>query len=177
MSKLVKNILLGLLGILVVLQFFQIDKTNPTAPDSEDLLSVTNPPEEVAVLLKTVCYDCHSYQTKYPWYAYVQPLGWWLQDHIEEGREHLNFSKWTSYPPEKAAHKMEEGYEEVGEGEMPLNSYTWAHAEARLSQEQRDRMVAWFQAQEAQILQAAGSAGTSSDQAAEDASEEQENDH
>lgn len=167
MSKLVRNILLGLLSILIILQFFQIDKTNPTAPESEDLLSVTNPPEEVATLLKTVCYDCHSYQTQYPWYAYIQPMGWWLKDHIEEGREDLNFSKWTSYPADRAAHKMEEAAEEVAEGHMPLPSYTWAHADARLSDEQRNRMVAWFEAKEAELKPAGGTEPSAGEQAEE----------
>jgi len=154
MSKIVKNILLGLLAVFVILQFFQIDKTNPEAPAEQDLMALTNPPDEVATLLKSACYDCHSNETVYPWYTNIQPVGWWTKDHVEEARGHLNFSEWGTYPAKKAAHKMEESYEEVEGGEMPLKSYTLAHSEARLNDEQRDRLVAWFQAQETQIKQA-----------------------
>ncbi|MEQ8704259.1 MAG: heme-binding domain-containing protein [Phaeodactylibacter sp.] len=146
MSKLIKRILFGLLGIFVILQFFQIDKTNPTAPEGQDFITVIQPPEDVVQILKDACYDCHSHQTTYPWYTNIQPVGWWLKGHIEEAREHLNFSTWAAYDAEKRAHKAEESAEEVGEGYMPLKAYPLTHPEARLSDEQRDRLVTWFEA-------------------------------
>ncbi len=146
MSTLVKRILLGLLGVLVILQFFQIDQSNPPVQASQDLLSAVQPPEEVASLLKTACYDCHSYQTEYPWYANIQPVGWWLQGHVEEGREHLNYSTWTAYDAEKRAHKAEESAEEVAEGHMPLKVYPLTHPEARLTDAQRERLSTWLTA-------------------------------
>lgn len=144
MSTLIKRILLGLLGVFALLQFFQIDKANPAETEGQDFLSVVHPPEEVALLLKDACYDCHSYHTEYPWYANIQPVGWWLKGHIDEGREHLNFSAWATYDAEKKAHKAEEAAEEIEEGHMPLKAYPLTHPEARLSEEQRDRLATWF---------------------------------
>ncbi|MEP2026185.1 heme-binding domain-containing protein, partial [Reichenbachiella sp.] len=94
-------------------------------------------------IIKTSCYDCHSYHTKYPWYTNVAPLSWWIGDHIEEGREHFNLSEWGAYSEKKALHKLEEFYEEVEEGEMPLTSYTLIHGEASLSDEQVKKLVTW----------------------------------
>lgn len=138
-----KNIGLALLVVLVVIQFFGIDKETPVVDKSKDFIEVHQPPLDVAQLIKTTCYDCHSYETKYPWYTSVAPISWWIGNHIEEGREHLNFSTWTDYPEKRALHKLEEFYEEVEEGEMPLSSYTIAHSEAKLSKEDIDKMVSW----------------------------------
>jgi len=139
----VKNVSLALLVVLIVIQFFRIDKEIPAVDKSKDFIEVTNPPLEIAKLIKTTCYDCHSYETQYPWYTNVAPLSWWIADHIEDGRGHLNFSIWTEYPEKRALHKLEEFYEEVEEGEMPLSSYTLAHGEAKLSKEDIDKLVAW----------------------------------
>jgi len=147
MSTTMKRILLGLLAVLVVLQFFRIDTTNPPIRTDEDFLYLSAPGQELGILIKDACYDCHSYETEYPWYANVAPLSWWIADHIEEGREHLNFSTWAQDDAEKRAYKLEEAAEEVHEGHMPLDSYTWLHADARLSDEQRDRLAAWFEEQ------------------------------
>lgn len=155
MSTLVKRALGGLLGVFVLLQFFQIDKTNPPITAGQDLLQLTSPPSDVAALIKSACYDCHAHTTAYPWYASIQPVGWWLKGHIEEGREHLNFSAWGSYPADKRAHKAEECAEEIREQEMPLKVYPITHPEARLSPEQRDRLAAWFE-----VLQASAGQDT-----------------
>jgi hypothetical protein len=146
MSILVKRVLLGLLGVFVLLQFFQIEKTNPPAVDGQDLISVIQPPEDVVQILKDACFDCHSYHTTYPWYANIQPVGWWLKGHVDEGREHLNYSIWATYDAEKRAHKAEESAEEVEEGHMPLKAYPLIHPEARLTEEQRGRLATWFSA-------------------------------
>ncbi len=140
----VKKILLGLVAVLIIIQFFRIDKTNPPVDNSQDFMTLTSPPAEVAQIMKDACYDCHSHETAYPWYTNVAPVSWWIKKHINEGREHLNFSIWGTYTAKKADHKLEECYEEVEEGEMPLNSYTWAHAEARLTDTQREQLVSWF---------------------------------
>lgn len=151
MSKIIKRIALVLVAIFLVAQFFQIDKTNPDYDASKDFITMVNAPDDIAQMLKVTCYDCHSYETKYPWYTYVTPVNWWIKDHIEEGREHLNFSTWGDLEPRRAAHKMEECYEETEEKHMPLNSYTWAHAEARLTSEQRAQLVDWFKEKEDEI--------------------------
>lgn len=140
----VKKILLGLLILFVLIQFFGIDTDLPASDPSHDFISVAKPDAEVGTLLQNACYDCHSFKTEYPWYSQVAPLSWWIQDHILEGREHLNFSEWTSYSASRADHKLEETIEMIEEEEMPLPSFTWAHSEARLSDEQRKQLIDWF---------------------------------
>jgi hypothetical protein len=90
--------------------------------------------------------DCHSNNTNYPWYASVQPLAWWIDHHIEEGKGELNFSEFASYKPKKARHKLDEVAEQVEIHEMPLNSYTFIHAEARLTAAERKLLSDWAKA-------------------------------
>lgn len=145
---LLKKVMLVLLSIFVVIQFiFRIDKTVPAFDATQDLIAITKPSEEVVNLLKSSCYDCHSYETEYPWYSNVAPVSAWIGHHIEEGREHLNFSVWGSYSPEKAEHKLEECAEETEEKKMPLSSYTLTHGDASLSEEQIETLVNWFEEQ------------------------------
>lgn len=147
--RIVRRILWGLAALLIVLQFFQIDKTNPETDPSKDFFTlVGDAPEDVAYLVKTVCYDCHSHETKYPWYTYIAPINWWIKDHINHGREKLNFSTFGDYPARRAAHKLEECYEEIENGKMPLKSYTWMHTEARLTPQQETLLINWFKEQE-----------------------------
>lgn len=130
--------------IIAVLQLFVADKIPFREVDENDFLEIESPTKEVAVILKNVCYDCHSNQIKYPWYYEIAAISWWLSDHIEEGREHLNFSEWGIYKRPKKAHKAEECVEEVEEEEMPLPSYTYLHKEADLSDEQRSLLEKYF---------------------------------
>ena len=145
----IKKIAIGFIVLLVIIQFFRIDKTNPTIIQENDFISITNPPENIKNLLKTSCYDCHSNQTTYPWYTNVAPISWWVKQHINEAREELNFSEWGTFTEKRKKHKLEEVYEEVEEGEMPLKSYLIAHSEAKLTTEQKNELVAWFKAEKA----------------------------
>jgi hypothetical protein len=136
-----KKIILSLFVILLAMQLIRIDKTNPPVVSSKDFINVTHPSKEVEALLTTACYDCHSNTTQYPWYTNVAPVSWWLKNHINEGREHLNFSEWNDYDAEQKAHKVEEMIEEIKEGEMPLSSYTITHSDANLSLNQREQLI------------------------------------
>lgn len=139
-----KKILIALLVVLVAIQFFQIDKTNPVADEKLDFLVINNTSPEIALQIKASCYDCHSNQSTYPAYTYVQPIGWFVKNHIEDGKKHLNFSEFGNYSAKKQAHKMEECYELVEESEMPLSSYTLIHDEAVLSKEQQTTLINYF---------------------------------
>jgi hypothetical protein len=139
-----KKVLIVLLVVLVVIQFFQIDKTNPVTDINQDFLKIHETPTEIASTMKAACYDCHSNKSVYPWYSNIQPIGWYLKDHIEEGKEHLNFSEFGTYTPKKQAHKLEECYELIEKGEMPLSSYTIIHKEAVLSETQQTELVSYF---------------------------------
>ncbi|UKN00263.1 heme-binding domain-containing protein [Paracrocinitomix mangrovi] len=140
-----KKILIGLLAVFVIIQFFRIDTSTKPVDPTQDFLNVTNAPENVSVIMQSACYDCHSDQTKYPWYSQIAPVSWWVKHHVDEGKEHLNFSVWASYPLKKADHKLEECIEEVEEGEMPLNSYTCMHSDANLSDEEKATLNDFFQ--------------------------------
>jgi len=140
-----KKILVGLVGIFMIIQFFRIDKTNPEVVLENDFIEIYNPPAEIATILKTSCYDCHSNESKYPWYTNVAPVSWMIKHHIDEGREYFNFSEWNSLDAKKQAHIIEECSEEVEEGEMPLPNYLIMHAEAKLSAEQKELLASYFE--------------------------------
>lgn len=103
-------------------------------------------PESVQQILKTSCNDCHSNYTVYPWYSSIQPVDWWLQNHVNEGKRGLNFSEFGTYRIFKQYHKLEETIEMIDEGEMPLSSYTLIHSNAKLSAEQKALLKSWASA-------------------------------
>ena len=147
MNKMVRRILIILLIALIAIQFYRIDKNNPEVVAGQDFIEITNPPAEIRQILTVACYDCHSHETVYPWYTNIAPFSFWIKGHINEGRHHLNFSEWGTYTNKRAHHKLEECYEEVEEGHMPLPSYTWIHKDAVLTDVQRDAMATWFKEQ------------------------------
>ena len=146
-----KKILYALLVVFVVIQFFQIDKTNPVSDENLDFLKINNTAPELAAQIKTSCYDCHSNQSVYPWYSNIQPVGWFLKHHIDDGKKHLNFSEFGSYSTKKQAHKLEECEELLEKNEMPLSSYTIIHREAILSETQKNQLMDYFKTIEKSI--------------------------
>ncbi len=97
----------------------------------------------VSQLLDHACNDCHSNTTTYPWYTHYQPFGMWIENHVEEGKEHLNFDEFTQYRPWKQYHKMEELVEVIEEDEMPMFSYTLMHEDAKLAPEDKQSLILW----------------------------------
>ncbi len=141
----IKRFLLLALLVLVVMQFVQPAKNEGGYQSLEVFLNETKPTPAVAATLKTACYDCHSNQTDYPWYNTVAPVSYWIANHIEEGKHHLNFSEWGSYSTKRKDHKLEEILEEVKDGKMPLDEYTWTHADANLNEQQINELLQWAQ--------------------------------
>ncbi len=140
-----KKILIGLLVVLIGIQFFRPGKNQSPEIQSNAIAKVHPVPQEVADILKVACNDCHSNNTVYPWYNNIQPVAWWLNNHVNEGKQELNFDEFATYPPKKAHRKMDELIEQVKEGEMPLSSYTWVHTNAKLSDAQRATLTQWAQ--------------------------------
>lgn len=138
-----KKILIILLIALIVIQFFPVKRNGSPGGPSNDLIGKMNAPWVVQDILRRSCYDCHSNNTNYPWYSRVQPIGWWMQHHINEGKEELNFSAVSTYTPEQQKHKLEEIIEVIEKKEMPLTSYTWQHGNAKLSDTDRQILVNW----------------------------------
>lgn len=149
-----KKIFYVLLVAFLLIQVFQIDKTLKPVDKGMDFLIIKNTPEPIASTIKNACYDCHSNETKYPWYSYVQPFGWFLNSHIEEGRRKLNFSTFSTYDLKRQAHKMEESVEMVEKGYMPLDSYTMIHGDAKLSPQQRKDLAEYFKMIQTEYQQA-----------------------
>ena len=141
MWKIVRYILIVALVALVVIQFVRPEKNQGGYETITAFETETKPSEEVAQILKQNCYDCHSAQTEYPWYAEIAPISMWLDDHIEDGSKHFNVSEWSTYSAKKKDHKLDELIEEVEEGEMPLDSYTWIHG--NLSPEDKELLIQW----------------------------------
>ena len=100
-------------------------------------------PANVQSILNTACYDCHSNNTRYPWYTNVQPAGWFLAWHIRNGKRHLNFSEFEAYSKRQQRSKFKEMAVSIKDGSMPLSSYKWLHKEANLSEEQRKTLLDW----------------------------------
>lgn len=138
-----KKILLFLLVALVVIQFIHPKRNKTSGEQVNSIGKVYAIPADVESILKKACTDCHSNNTSYPWYSRLQPVHWWLNNHVREGKEHLNFDEYTNRSLRYQYHKMEETIEQVKEGEMPLNSYTWTHKDARLTQEEKDKLIDW----------------------------------
>lgn len=140
----IKKILLSIGFLLLAIQLIRVDTANPALNTEKDFIAVTNAPNEVAALLKTSCYDCHSHETQYPWYFNIAPVSWWLKNHINEGREELNFSLWADYDAKRKDKKLEESVELINNGEMPMSSYTLAHQDAKLSAAQQKSLNDFF---------------------------------
>lgn len=141
--KIIKKVLLFLLIGLLGIQFIRPEKNISDEPLDMAFKEETNPPHEVMLILKTSCYDCHSDHTEYPWYNNLAPVSFWIANHIEHGKGHLNVSRWDSYDRKKKDHKLEEVVEMMESKEMPLREYTWTHSEARLTIEQRQAVIEW----------------------------------
>ena len=143
LRKIFKIAVIVLLLGFAALQFVRPDFTNPPVVEAESLLASATVPPDVHQVLVRSCYDCHSHETKYPWYSKVSPLNWFLADHIADGRRELNFSHWNTYTEAKKAKKLDEICEVVRAAEMPLPSYLWIHRDATLASEDSEGICRW----------------------------------
>lgn len=139
-----KKILLGLGAILVIIQFIRPEK-NLSDDQTYAVATKYAVPDNVKNTLKVACDDCHSNKTEYPWYANIQPVAWFLDHHVTDGKRHLNFSNFTSRPVAYQNHKFEETIEMIKENEMPLPSYTYfgLHSGAKLTEDQKQILIKW----------------------------------
>ena len=135
--KLVSKVLLGVGALLVLIQLIRPSQMNPPVTGK------IQAPAEVITLLERACYDCHSNETKWPWYSQVAPVSWLVSRDVNDARKHLNFSEWENYEAGRKLKKLEELVEEVGEGEMPLAIYLPLHPEAKLTAADRSVLVEW----------------------------------
>ena len=147
-----KKLLIILLVAFVLIQFFPIDKTNPAVNKGMDFLNTKQTPTALASQIRASCYDCHSNETVYPWYTRLQPVGWFLKDHIDEGRKHLNFSNFATFEPSRQAHMLDECADQVENNDMPLESYTLIHTNAKLTDAQKTALTDYFKKVKSEIM-------------------------
>lgn len=146
-----KKILLGLLAILIIIQFIKPDKNIHTGYQPNNIATKFTIPNDVQQILQNACYDCHSNNTKYPWYSNFQPAAWFLNGHVVDGKKELNFDEYTSRSLRYQYHKLEETEEMIHKGEMPLKSYTLLHKEAILTQQEKQAVINWVNATKKQM--------------------------
>ena len=149
--KILKIIIIVLAIAFVAIQFFRPEKNAGVTAPAKEIAAVVTVPADVKSILKESCYDCHSNTTRYPWYAEVMPVGWFLADHIDGGRAHLNFSEFGSGSLRRQYHKLEEVSEQINQGEMPLESYLLMHGDAALTPAKKDALNSWVEASRASM--------------------------
>jgi len=144
MSKTVK-ILLGLGLVLIAIQFIRPARNISSQILATDITKTVKVTDSVQAVLKKACYDCHSNNTNYPWYSNIQPVGWFLANHVSGGKRRLNFSEFGSYPQRRQSSKLNDIANEVQDGGMPLSSYTLIHKETRLTANEKSLVIKWAQ--------------------------------
>ena len=145
MKRILKTLGWILLIALVVIQFFRPAKNLEASVSAHHISTRFTIPADVNIILEKACNDCHTNNTRYPWYYNIQPVGMWMNNHVVEGKEHLNFSEYTNKRLRYQYHKMEEVIEQVKEGQMPIESYTWTHKDALLTEDEKAKLTGWAQ--------------------------------
>lgn len=141
MKKTILNVIYWSLVGFALIQFVPVDRTNKPVKKTENFTEIYHTPSDVKALLKTACYDCHSNETEYPDYAYVAPLSWSIKDHINSGREHLNFSEWGTFNTDLKKSMLENSIADIQQNRMPMAGYAAQHPASRLSEADRKRLV------------------------------------
>jgi hypothetical protein len=139
----IKKILLFLLAALLVIQFIHPKRNRSEGEQPYRIASAYDVPAPVQEILAKACNDCHSNNTRYPWYTKLQPFDWWITDHINKGKKDLNLDEFTNRNLRYQYHKLEEIAELVKESEMPLDSYTWIHKDAKLTDAEKTTLISW----------------------------------
>ena len=145
MKKIFKTIGWILLITFIAIQFFHPKKNIAGGDQPNAFAKLHSIPDDVKGILKKACDDCHTNNTVYPWYSKIQPVDWWLDNHIIEGKKHFNLDELGKAPAWRRYDKMKDVVETVKENEMPLNSYTWIHKDAILNEEEKAKLTGWAQ--------------------------------
>lgn len=145
--KILKWAAIALAGVLAVMQFIRPARTNPPVDQAQTIQAHTQLTPEAAAILDRSCNDCHSYQTRWPWYSNVAPVSWFVIGHVNDGRDDLNFSEWAEYSRSEQQNYLKKMCREVERGDMPLSSYLWLHGDAKLSDEDKKALCAWASAE------------------------------
>lgn len=137
------KILSGLCIGFVAIQFIQPARNKSTQVLPTDIINLVSVPDQVSGILQNSCYDCHSNNTRYPWYSFIQPGGWLMASHIRKGKTDLNFSEFGSYSTRKQQGKLQAITNSINDKTMPLRSYTLLHSAAKLSADEKVVLLDW----------------------------------
>lgn len=143
---LLKRVLAVLVAVIIAGQFIRPERNASANPAGTDVAGRLPIPEDLRQVLAISCFDCHTNNTRYPWYAEIQPVGWWLAGHIREGKKELNFDEFGTYQPRRKFGKLRQIEEQLSKGEMPLPSYLIIHKDAILSADKKELVIAWSRA-------------------------------
>lgn len=148
----IKKISIAILALLILIQFIPYEK-NVSGIQEYAISNDYEVPGNIKTIFENACNDCHTNQTQYPWYSNVEPFGFWLNSHIQDGKRHLNFSEFTNRPLAYQNHKLEETIEMIEQNEMPIPSYTYLglHPEANLSEGEKQEIIDWAKSQMAML--------------------------
>lgn len=137
MTRILRYVLIGLGVVFVAIQFVPVERANP------QVTGLVDAPQDVLTILQRSCWDCHSNETEWPWYAHVAPVSFRVSQHVWMGREHVNFTEWDRYDAEELEEAYEEIVKEIERGGMPLSDYLLVHRNAKLTTADRERLVSW----------------------------------
>ena len=151
MLRVLRWVLIVVAVCLVIAQFFGPAKTNPAIDPAQSIESRLQVTPQVSAILDRSCKDCHSNQTRWPWYANVAPVSWLVIGHVNEGRDNLNFSEWGRYTQSDVDGLLKRMCREVKAGVMPLSSYTPLHPGSTLSADDVKTLCAWTDVERARI--------------------------
>lgn len=143
--------LIAFVILLGLIQFIRPERNQQTNPSRYDIFHKTETEVAIVTTFQTSCYNCHSNRTVYPWYASVAPVSWMINNHVKEGKEHLNFSDWILYDKEEQIKKLMDIAEVLQEHEMPPKPYLWLHEEAKISDTDRQLLLKWVEEKKEQV--------------------------
>jgi len=144
MKKHIKKIVLALVVVFIGIQFIPKNYNESSEVLTTDFMTTFDVPKNIDTQLKTSCYDCHSNNTHYPWYNKIQPVAWFMEDHIDEGKEELNFSEFGGYSKRRQKSKLKSIMSQIRDDEMPLWNYTLIHRDAKLSEKDKELLEDWL---------------------------------
>ncbi|MBN4047274.1 heme-binding domain-containing protein [bacterium AH-315-P13] len=144
MKKYIKKIGIALLVVFIGIQFIPKTYNQSDTALASDFMTIFDAPEGIETQLKTSCYDCHSNNTYYPWYNKLQPVAWFLEDHITEAKGELNFNEFGDYSKRRQKSKLKSIISQIRDDEMPLTSYRLMHWDAKLADKEKKIIMDWI---------------------------------
>ncbi len=136
-----------LVAVFLVIQLIPVERNISRVPAGQSFEMTQKVPANVAAILKVSCYDCHSNNTRYPWYSELQPGAWFMARHITKGKEELNFDEFNNYSKRRKKAKIKSIISQIEKDQMPLKSYLLLHHDADLTPEQQKVLMQFFQSE------------------------------